>query len=154
MKTKLLIAFLILCGISNNQVNAQISFEKFYGGANRDDGFSVKQTSDSGYIILGTTVTNIPDIGSLYVIRTDKFGDTLWTKMYGDSLTYVWGNGFHIEESSNKSFLLFGSLNEKMAFMKIDSLGNILWTKIYSDGTCGWSFMQTKDKGFILSGGY
>jgi hypothetical protein len=36
---------------------AQTIFQRTYGGADRDYGYSVQQTSDTGYIIAGYTIS-------------------------------------------------------------------------------------------------
>src|SRR5206468_2609251 len=58
-------------------------FMKTYGGDNIDKAYSVQQLPDSGFYIAG--YTNSYGTGGYdgYLIRTDKNGDTLWTRTYG-----------------------------------------------------------------------
>jgi len=45
-----------------------------YGGANRDEGYSVQQTTDGGYIVAGST-TSFGDSSQVYLIKTDANGN-------------------------------------------------------------------------------
>ena len=58
-------------------------WEKTYGGSDWDYGRSLTQLDDSGFILVGETYSYGSGNRDVYVIRTDKNGDTLWTKTYG-----------------------------------------------------------------------
>ena len=49
-----------------------------------DGGHFVKETSDGGLLLLGST-NGLPNTGNrdIWLIRTDAVGDTLWTQTYG-----------------------------------------------------------------------
>jgi len=55
---------------------------KTYGGAALDIAYQVKQTNDSGYVLVGYTASFGSGADDIYVIKTDANGDTLWTKTY------------------------------------------------------------------------
>ena len=50
-----------------------------FGGDNLDIGYSVQQTQDDGYIITGYT-TSIQNNNSIYLIKTNQFGNITSTK--------------------------------------------------------------------------
>jgi len=54
-----------------------------YGGTEGDYGYSVQQTSDGGYIIAGRTSSFGAGSYDVYLVRTDSYGDTLWTRSDG-----------------------------------------------------------------------
>ncbi|MBM3200628.1 hypothetical protein FJZ53_06840 [Candidatus Woesearchaeota archaeon] len=56
--------------------NGNILWEKTFGGNTQDRGFSVEQTSDSGYIATGETD------GYLYLLKTDAKGNIIWEKAF------------------------------------------------------------------------
>jgi hypothetical protein len=54
-----------------------------YGGARNDYGSSVQQAEDGGYIVAGYTYSYGAGDRDAYLIKTDAYGDTLWTRTYG-----------------------------------------------------------------------
>lgn len=60
-----------------------VLWEKTYGGTGHDYVKSVKQTPDSGFIIVGSTSSYGAGFTDCYVVRTNASGDTLWTSTYG-----------------------------------------------------------------------
>ena len=62
---------------------AQVTFQKTFDGTNSDYGYSVKQTSDGGYIISGCRNKLNANSYDIYLIKIDGNGDTLWTKDFG-----------------------------------------------------------------------
>jgi hypothetical protein len=54
-----------------------------FGGMLSDYGYSVRQTSDGGYIIADSTESFGADGGDVYLIKTNGFEITLWARTYG-----------------------------------------------------------------------
>jgi len=54
-----------------------------YGATMDDDGYSVQQTTDGGYIIAGDTYSFGAGGDDVYLIKANSSGDTLWTRTYG-----------------------------------------------------------------------
>jgi hypothetical protein len=68
--------------------NGDTLWTKTFGGKKQDEGRSVKQTMDGGYIIVGTTKSFRDTVnGDAYIIRTDPNGNMLWQKSYGGTFT-------------------------------------------------------------------
>jgi hypothetical protein len=139
---------------------AQISFEKTYGGTSDDRGRSVQQTvPDGGYIITGWTWSFGAGDRDVYLIKTDSLGDTLWTRTYGgtsddrgSSVRQTIPDGGYIIVGETHSFdIRFGDLY----LIKTDPSGNTLWTKTYGgiNPDAGRSIQQTvPDGGYIIAG--
>ena len=70
-----------------------------YGGASDDVGFSVQQTADGGYIIVGNKGQDI------FLIKTDENGDTLWTKLLGG---YSWDSGRSVRQTADGGYIVTG----------------------------------------------
>lgn len=159
MFKKLLFIITISISIFPFYLNAQIAFERHYGGFYSDYGGSVEQTSDGGYIICGSTMLSVDDRqGHGYIIKTDSLGDVSWTQTYGgDSLEWLQSLDLladgYIFGGVSSSF----SKSRKIWIIKTDLNGDTLWTKLYgpmSSQLEGVGVKQTLDGGYIVSGGY
>ena len=65
--------------------NAQITFQKTFGGDSADVGYSVQQTTDGGYVITGRTESYGVGDQDIYLLKTNAYGDLQWTKTFGDA---------------------------------------------------------------------
>ncbi|MDX1906078.1 MAG: T9SS type A sorting domain-containing protein [Bacteroidia bacterium] len=84
------------------------------------------------------------------------WGDTLWTRIYGDSL---WQAGVQCKRDAAGNFFLFGRTETSdpdgdFWLIKADSTGAIIWEKTYGGARYeyGLSFDLTVDGGFIMVG--
>ena len=59
------------------------TWEKTYGGGGTDQGRSVQQTTDGGYIIAGWTNSIGAGNYDVYIIKTDNIGNQVWAKAFG-----------------------------------------------------------------------
>ena len=57
-------------------------WEKFYGGNYENIAHSVQQTTDGGYIVVGSTMSFGTGYRDVWLLKTDANGDTIWTKIY------------------------------------------------------------------------
>nr|MBK9653117.1 hypothetical protein [Bacteroidota bacterium] len=88
MKKILLLSIIVITKLN---VNAQTTFQKAYGGLAMDEAKSVRQTTDGGYIIAGTTTSYGSGGSDVLVIKTDAKGDTTWTKTFGGDTDNEYG---------------------------------------------------------------
>jgi hypothetical protein len=128
-----------------------------YGGAQQEQGNSVLQTADSGYLICGTTYSFGAGDADVWLIRTDANGDTLWTRTFGGDTADL---GLSVAQTADRGFILcgqtasFGAGNNDAWLIKTDSIGDTLWTRTFG-GTSddrGYSVQQTADEGYIIAG--
>jgi len=133
-------------------------WSKTFGDLGSDIGNSVKQTSDSGFIILGSTSSYRSGEEDVWLIKTDANGDTMWTKTFGGNSSDV-GNGIQITNDGGYvivgTTVSYGAGGEDAWLIKTDSNGVIQWTKTFGDtaddqGKC---LLQTSDTGYIIGGG-
>ncbi len=127
---------------------------KNYGGPNRDVGWSVQQTTDNGYIIIGFT-SSFGHSHQIYAIKTDTLGDTLWAKTCGGSGR---DRGYSVQQTTDGGYIIAGCANVPLDYdpvylIKTDSFGDTLWSKTYgTDWYFGRSVQQTNDGGYIVAG--
>ena len=131
---------------------------KTYGGQFDDEGYSVRQTADGGYIMTGYTyLSHSSGDEHVCAIKTDSEGDTLWTKVYGES---VYGVGASVQQTIDGGYIITGSTSTfpgqytDVCLVKTNTSGSGIWTGTYGgtglDG--GYSVQQTTDGGYIVAG--
>lgn len=146
----------LICFISLS-THAQIMFQKHYGGSGDDYGSTCLQTSDGGYIVTGSTDSYGLGGWDIYVIRTNEYGETLWTKTYGGS-SYDVSTDIIATDDGNYAICgitdSYGYGNHDVYLIKIDQNGDTLWAKTYggTGSDAGYSIVQTLDNGIVISG--
>jgi hypothetical protein len=125
------------------------------------EGHSVQQTSDGGYIIVGSTGPVEEFESDVYAIKTDSCGEIVWTRKYGGAECNV---GTSVQQTSDGGYVIVGytgissgPLSTQLYLIKTDALGETLWTRTYDDGDTfpdyGLAGAQTLDGGYIIAGG-
>ena len=150
--------------------SGNIVWTRTYGKDFFEEGLSVAQTSDPGFIIAGRCVTGSypimdPIYSDAWILKTDANGDTLWTKTYGAN-----GNDYctSIQQTSDLGYIMTGTMNAEYCYpkyeineeykpgasrawlIKTDSSGDTLWTKTYLESSHGNCVVPTSDGGYIM----
>ncbi|MGC6491172.1 MAG: hypothetical protein ACON5E_07825, partial [Flavobacteriales bacterium] len=128
-----------------------------YGGDGNEFGYSVKQTQDGGFIIVGYTTSFGNGGNDIYLIKTDSQGDTIWVKTFGGSEN---DGGRSIQQTSDGGFIItgytssFGNGQYDLYLIKTDGNGNEQWSQTFGgiENDYGYSIQQTSDGGFIITG--
>ncbi len=137
--------------------HAVITFEKTYGGGDRDIAYSVQQTLDGGYIITGGTISFGAGHWDVYLIKTDSLGGMLWTRTYGG---VGLDGGRSVRQTKDRGYIIVGQTESLGAgkadvyLIKTDSSGDTIWTRTYGgSGTdYGMGVQQTRNGGYIIAG--
>lgn len=131
---------------------------KTFGEGGNDVGYSVKQTSDNGYIIAGKTSYDGSGFTDIWLIKTDNLGNELWNKRFGGD----WNQqSKSVEQTSDGGYIIggftaySGGIDYYDAWViKTDSYGNKEWDKTYggSDYDVCNSLKLTSDGGYVFAG--
>lgn len=143
-----------------------LQWQKTYGGSSIDYSYSIKQTSDGGYILLGETLSNDGNVSlnhgsfDLWVLKLSSTGIIQWSKTYGGS-----GGDYasKIITTSDGGYIIAGNTysndgdvtgyhqEKDYWIVKINSIGTIQWQKTL--GGTNWDnlneIIQTSDGGYI-----
>jgi hypothetical protein len=128
-----------------------------YGGASGETGFAVREVSGSGYIIAGATGSFGVGYGSIYAVRTDANGDTLWTRTYGGDKSDL---AYSVEIALDGGFVFvgatqsFGASYNDVYLVKTDPDGVMEWEKTYGGAfeDKGYAVRPAADGGFYVAG--
>jgi len=134
-----------------------VVWSKTYGYSGREEGWSVRQTSDEGFIVAGKTNSIGAGVDDFYLIRTSSTGDTLWTRTFGGTSGET---AYSVRATLDGGFIVFGTTGSfgsgysSMYAVKLDSLGDSLWSKTYGGdkSDLGYAVEVAPDGGFIFAG--
>jgi len=143
----------------NTNATGDTLWTRTYGGTNEDEGWSVQQSSDGGYVIAGVTYSFGAGGGDVYLVKTNASGDTLWTRTYGGTHDDC---GYSVQQTVDGGYIIAGMTNSSGAgpydhdvyLIKTNASGDTLWTRSYGDTNydVGYSVQQTSDGGYIVAG--
>lgn len=124
-----------------------------------DYAWTVKQTSDGGYIIGGNSVVNSAT-GDIILIKLDASGNVVWSKMIGDGNVSL-NTCRSIIQTSTGNYLMsgytgIGGGNAEGLIIMLNSTGDTLWTKQYAPGIQAEHirFIIEKSPGRFIASGY
>jgi hypothetical protein len=134
---------------------AQVTFQRTYGGDSVDYGYQVRQTNDGGYVLIGATNSFGAGYSDVWLIKTDPFGDSLWTRTYGGT---DYDAGIAVAQTTDGYIVAgqtrsFGAGHYDVWLIKTDSSGDTLWTRTYggTDYDGAGAVAQATD-GYITAG--
>lgn len=146
-----------------------IQWQKTLGGSNVDDAQSIRQTTDGGYIIAGSSNSGDGDISGnhgnydYWIVKLDSNGNMQWQKSLGGSSMDI---AQSIQQTSEGGYIVAGSSSSNDGdvsgnhgggdywIVKLDINGNIQWQKSLGGSSSEQvnSVQQTFDGGYIIAG--
>ena len=151
-------------GAGNNDVwliktdiNGDTLWTRTYGGNSNDGARDVQQTTDSGYIIAGGTMSYGAGSNDFWLIKTDENGNEVWNQTFGGSES---DRAYSVQQTSEGGYIVagytfsFGEGSCDFWLIKTDTLGNQEWEQTYGgiNNDSARDVQQTSDGGYILTG--
>ena len=117
--------------------NGTIVWSKAIGGSADEVLFTVRQTSDNGFITVGQTKSFGNAAGDAWLVKLDASGNIQWSKKYGDGNI----NGeiaYDVVQLSDGGYAFCGTHRYTPGLaqgfvVRTDSQGNVTWAKQYAN---------------------
>lgn len=138
-----------------NCYGQSITWERVYNGpGNQPDGArSICKAEGGNFYVVGYTfLTFSLSTRSIYVLKLNPFGDTIWTRIFSDESRGPTGEA--ICSSSDGGCVITGYWGNAFT-MKLDSSGSLIWLKFYGGSPVFlYDIVQTSDGGYFACGRY
>ncbi len=136
---------------------AGTNWARLYGATMGSQFSAVRETTDGGFIVVGTAESFGAGGSGVWCLKLDASGDIVWQKTYGGANS---DSAAAVEVTSDGGYLLvgrtksFGAGNDDGWCLRIDASGNVLWQKTYGGAKSdGFNAVRvTSDGGFIVVG--
>ncbi|MFC1898097.1 T9SS type A sorting domain-containing protein [Candidatus Cloacimonadota bacterium] len=158
MKQKILFFLFIVMSHLICQNPPDTLWTKTFGGDHNDAATCVRQTSDGGFFVIGSTDPLGNDMNDFWLIKTDEMGNLIWEAAFGgdqDDCPYIGQqtmDGGYVVVGYTESF---GNGLRDFWLVKTDAEGNEEWNQTYGTQLHDRAqfLEQTSDGGYILTGG-
>ncbi|HEX4851439.1 MAG TPA: hypothetical protein VFV08_11565, partial [Puia sp.] len=154
--------------------SGNIQWQKTYGGTALDEAWSVKATTDGGYIVAGFSGSYDGDVVGkrpsgpgdydIWIVKVNSSGNIQWKKCYGGTANE---SGYCIQLTPDGGYVVAGSSsssnydlncnsgNVDAWIFKIDNVGNVQWQKsIGGNNRDEANFVQPLSDGTFIVAGY
>jgi hypothetical protein len=134
-----------------------VEWERTYGGIHFEDAWSVAQTNDDGYVLVGQGPSLNTGGTDLYLVKTDVLGELMWEKTFGGASTEV---GFSVAQTADGGYIMagrtrsYGAGVDDVYLVKTNTSGDVEWEKTFGGeyNDVAESVVQTTDDGYIVAG--
>lgn len=148
-----------------------ILWSKSLGGTQDDRAYSIKQTTDGGFVLCGSSLSNDGDVSinkgydDAWIVKLSSIGSIEWQKTYGGSKSDYTKS---ISQTNDGGFIVVGSTksidgdlvnvnnldpdDNHVWVLKLNSIGDIQWQKVYGRTSTaeGNDILQSTDGGYIF----
>jgi hypothetical protein len=146
-----------------------LKWQKCFGGTTTDYAYSIRETSDSGFIFVGDPTSTNGDVTGHYgnsdywLVKLDSIGNLQWQKCLGGTDADI---PYSVKQTNDNEYVIAGRSRsidydvtgghgyEDYWIVKTNSTGNIEWQQCYGgSGAEEAHYIQaTTDGGFFIAG--
>ncbi len=139
--------------------NGNKQWARTYGGLGGENMSAVRQTTDGGFVMVGSTSSygqgNFAD--DVYLLKTNAAGIVQWSRTYGGT---GYDTGDDVQQTSDGGYVISGSTDSYGAgfidsyLIKTNASGDTLWTRVFGgpDLEEPGPVKQTSDGGYVFTG--
>lgn len=133
-------------------------WDRTFGTTGFDYGTFAQETSDGGYIAIGTIFPPPSRSGDILLVKTDAQGNHIWSRTFGGAYTDL---GRWVQQTADGGYILTGSKSSNSTstirevwLIKTDRMGNKLWEQVYNQGelNAGLRVLIARDGGYVIAG--
>ena len=167
--SQLLFSLLLACTSAFSQTAPAIEWQRALGGTGADNGWSIEQTSDSGYIVAGQSASNNGNVTGnhggydFWVVKLASDGAVQWQKSLGGTgADYA----YCVRQTIDHGYVVVGNSNSNdgdvsgnhgsgdVWVVKLDNTGSLQWQRCLggSNGEGAKCVLQTSSDGYIIAG--
>ena len=138
--------------------NGTVIWSKEFGGVTSlsDKGYSIRETSDGGFIVCGTTATYGSGSDDVYVLKITSVGSLSWSAVIGTAGANEAGR--EVQQTSDGGYIVAGYTDGSgtsfydVYLIKLNATGTVQWKKTYGGSSYDFAYTveQTTDGGFVL----
>lgn len=146
-----------------------LEWQKSYGGSEIDIAYAIQQTTDSGYIVAGSSNSNDGNVSGnhgvedYWVVKLTNTGAIEWQQSLGGSAFDI---AYAVQQTTDNGYIVAGLARSSngdvvgnhgfndLWVVKLTSESAIVWQDALggSNGDQGWSIEQTLEGGYIVAG--
>ncbi len=128
----------------------QSGWEKTIGGNIGDSATDVIETSDGGYLVVGSSYSYGAGGSDIYLIKLNSMGDVTWAKTYGTSDNE---GGAGVKEAADGGYVIATTWDSNAGCIKVSASGSLEWAN-YTGAFYSYGFALTEfGGGYAVSGG-
>lgn len=138
--------------------NGTVVWSKEFGGSTglSDKGYSIRETSDGGFVICGTTATFGSGSDDVYVLKITSTGAVSWSAVIGTAGANEAGR--EVQQTADGGYIVAGYTDGSgtsfydVYLIKLNAAGTVQWKKTYGGSSYDFAYtvQQTTDGGFVL----
>jgi hypothetical protein len=156
-KKNVIIAALVNIFLASSVLGAVPAWDATFGRSDNESAASVQQTSDGGYIFVGTTSTYGWGESDAWIVKADYKGTRIWDAAFGGKYSDA---ATSVQQTPDGGYIIagttfsYGAGGSDAWLIRMDANGNKVWDRTFGGpgNESASSVQQTSDGGYVFAG--